>query len=49
MFMLLVICQTLTADEKDQRTVLGLPDAVSHFKQPFSAASMTVNCASMRK
>ena len=49
MLMLLVIRSILTANNKDRLTVLGLPEAVSHFKQPFSAASMTVNWASMRR
>ena len=49
MLMLLFMRQVLTADNKDRLTVVGLPEAVSHFKQPFSAASITVNWASMRK
>lgn len=49
MLMLLFTYQVLTADTMDRLTVLGLPEAVSHFKQPFSAASITVNWASIRK
>ena len=30
-------------------TTAGVSDFVSHFKQPFNAASMTLNCASIFK
>ena len=49
MLVLLFLRQILTADNKDRLTVLGLPEAVSHFKQPFNAASITVNWASIRR